>query len=389
MTTTTFQLSGAQEQAKTAVLQWLTGRMVSSAFGGYEGNSPNTFRLFGYAGTGKTTIAKAIAQAVHELCGRSGTVFAAFTGKAASVLRNKGCTPASTVHGLIYRPVGEDEKGDPTFQFRRGERVKDSKKVDLIILDECSMIGGIVGKDLLRLGIPILVLGDTAQLPPVGDGGFFTNYEPDVLLTQIHRQATDSGILQMAYKVRNGVGLVHGDYLESTVVPLLKGKSLDHHSFDVVICGTHKKRKTLNDAMRRSLGITSVLPAQNDTLICTMNCHQLQLMNGERMKVLEVVEPWSEILNSLKVRVQVEGGRDLEITVDAGPYITPERDRSKALPPSVVATDFGYAITCHKSQGSQWDNVLVYDESFCFREHASRWLYTAITRAAKKVTVIK
>lgn len=395
MTTTTFQLSEAQEAAKAAVLLWLQSRieaMRSSPYMGqelYAGNSPNTFRLFGYAGTGKTTIAKAIAAAVNEMCKRSGTAFAAFTGKAASVLRNKGCSPASTIHGLIYRPIGEDDDGNPMFQFRRSEKVRDPKKMDMIILDECSMVGSSIGKDLLRLRIPILVLGDPAQLPPVGDGGYFTAHAPNVLLSEIHRQAGDSGILQMATRVREGRGLPIGNYLESSCVPLLKGKGLDPHSFDVVICGTHRKRKALNDSMRRAKGRESVLPVVGDRLICTFNCHPMQIMNGERMTVREITRGWCEGADSMRIIAEIEGRREMELDIDVSPYITPERERSKALPPSVAATAFGYAITCHKSQGSQWDNVLIYDESFCFREHAARWLYTAVTRAAKSVTVIR
>ena len=51
--------------------------------------------------------------------------------------------------------------------------------------------------------------------------------------------------------------------------------------------------------------------------------------------------------------------------------------------------DYGYALTVHKAQGSQWDDVLLFDESYAFREHRARWLYTGLTRAAKRLTIVR
>lgn len=156
------QFSPEQDKALTEVSSWLN-----------KGRSP-IFRLFGYAGTGKTTLARYFAETVD-----GDVQFAAFTGKAAQVLRSKGATNARTIHSLIYRPRGEEEVADettgktsiaPTFSLNRQSPVAQAK---LIVIDECSMVDEQLGRDLMSFGTPILVLGDPGQLPPISGGGFF------------------------------------------------------------------------------------------------------------------------------------------------------------------------------------------------------------------------
>jgi exodeoxyribonuclease V len=142
-----------QEAALHAVAAWL------------KRGKPQTFRLFGYAGTGKTTLAKKIAEDV-----KGEVAFGAFTGKAALVMRAKGCAEARTIHSLIYR-ASETETGEPSFVLNEDSAVARSK---LVIIDECSIIDAELGRDLLSFGVPVLVLGDPGQLPPVKGGGFFT-----------------------------------------------------------------------------------------------------------------------------------------------------------------------------------------------------------------------
>ena len=137
--------SPQQDAALKAVAEWLR-----------RGDRP-VFRLFGYAGTGKTTLAKHIAEDVD-----GEVAFGAYTGKAALVLRSKGCPDASTIHSMIYRSRESDE-GGPQFVLNRQSP---AAKADLIIIDECSMVDEELGRDLLSFGQPVLVLGDPAQLPP-------------------------------------------------------------------------------------------------------------------------------------------------------------------------------------------------------------------------------
>src|SRR5215212_10851945 len=155
--------SPQQDSALKAVADWL------------RRGEPQVFRLFGYAGTGKTTLAKHIAEGVE-----GEVAFGAFTGKAASVLRAKGCHDASTIHSMIYR-TRESDEGGPLFAINRSGP---ASHADLIVIDECSMVDAELGRDLLSFGKSVLVLGDPAQLPPVKGGGFFTDAEPEIMLTE-------------------------------------------------------------------------------------------------------------------------------------------------------------------------------------------------------------
>ncbi len=185
-----------QDAALKAVDDWLKAKP------GRNG-TPQVFRLFGFAGTGKTTLARHVADNVD------GEVkFAAFTGKAALVMRNKGCDGASTIHSLIYR-ARESGEEQPNFELWDDAP---ASKAKLIVIDECSMVDAELGRDLLSFDCPLLVLGDPAQLPPIQGGGFFTETEPDVMLTEVHRQAEHDPIVRMSMDVREGRSLQPGQY---------------------------------------------------------------------------------------------------------------------------------------------------------------------------------
>ncbi len=193
------QFSPHQDAALNAVANWLKDEPGSNG-------TPQVFRLFGYAGTGKTTLARHLAE--HA----DGEVkFAAFTGKAASVMRGKGCKGASTIHSLIYRAR---ESGEEIPSFDLWDDAPASK-AELIVIDECSMVDAELGRDLLSFGVPVLVLGDPAQLPPIQGGGFFTEAEPDVMLTEVHRQAEGDPIIRLSMNIRAGEYLEPGRYGET------------------------------------------------------------------------------------------------------------------------------------------------------------------------------
>lgn len=355
--------SPEQLSAAEAVTEWI------------DSGSGGVFRLFGYAGTGKTTIAKDIAS-------HAGAVsFATYTGKAASVMRAKGCTPCTTIHGMIYKLKGESKDG-PEFVYRGILAHRPS----LIVIDECSMVDARIGEDLLRPRVPILVLGDPFQLPPIAGGGFFTSQEPNVMLEEIHRQAADSGVLRMATAVRRGERLSRGQYSESCVVPKNQMHDMVLADFDQVICGTHIMRNVLNKMARRQIGINPDDELQpGEKILVQRNNHIHGVMNGETATVVEVQHlPDS---NGMMI-LTIDLGDDVIVTAEAsGHSMNPKYKKPPMLGRHILDIDFGYAITCHKSQGSQWDNLLVIDDSRSFRDDASRWLYTAITRAAKMVTV--
>ena len=389
------------------------------------------YRIFGYAGTGKTTLAKHLASNI------SGEVlFAAYTGKAAHVLSKKGC-PAHTIHSLIYhskdkgksrllmleqeleaaiqrlaergfteqeidedreiaeyrKKIKEENKAlsQPRFVLNTESIVKDAS---LIVIDECSMVDSQMGEDLLSFGTPVLVLGDPAQLPPVGGAGYFTEHvKPNVMLTDIHRQAQESGIIQLATKFREGEKVDVGEFAHDCKVIMLAATNPDVVTKpDQIIVGTNKTRAAYNRRLRQLNGFATKeeydpMPTMGERVICLRNNHELGLLNGAMFGVhyvggvldnkvyLEILPEDGDMLSLLEVSSHTHyflGGKKEDL---------PFWERKEA-----EEFDYGYAITGHKSQGSQWDDVIVFDESYCFRKDWNRWAYTAATRAAQNLT---
>lgn len=339
------------------------------------------FRVFGFAGTGKSTLARHFANNIDgDVC------YAAFTGKAASVMRKAGCVGASTIHSLIYR-VQEDKKGRITFHLNNESPLQTAS---LLIIDECSMVDEKIGKDLLSFGVPILVLGDPAQLPPPTGAGYFTNVKPDIMLTEIHRQAEDSPIIYLSHRVREGYKLKLGEYGDSRIVEKINRS--DALEADQILVGRNITRFQKNSQIRKMLGWGDYpLPVAKDKIICLKNDSTLGIYNG----VMFTVDKVNDHLSGPKSKF-------VHMDIDGENFSHPVKVKThkaffgeEKIPPgsSILKNgqqfNFGYAITCHKSQGSQWDNVLIYDESWCFRDEWQRWLYTAITRAADKFTMVK
>ena len=418
----TINLSDMQARAIAAIRDWYENRR----------GEQQIFRLFGYAGTGKTTItALAIDALGFEPMtpgGLGGVLFAAFTGKAALVMTRKG-TPAQTIHSLIYRVseatpeeiarvtedlaslrrdlprMGPAERDfamtriaqlelrledihQPKFLINEQSTLRDA---DLLVLDEVSMVGADMAHDLLAFGKPILVLGDPGQLPPIKGLGFFTEAAPDVMLTEVHRQAGDSAILRLATLAREGLPIppgAHDDHVwkmsRHDVGPaqMLQGGQ--------VICGTNATRRSLNTAMKRAAGFGADYPTgSGEKIICLKNRHDLGLINGMFLTLTDVrQDPGDDF--AFSAMVETEDGLSIagRQSFWRGEYADhvaydPERGRREwQARRGLIETSWGYAITCHKAQGSQFPTVVVVDDGFG-RSAAdrSRWLYTAITRA--------
>jgi exodeoxyribonuclease-5 len=253
-----------QDSALKAVAAWLKAKP------GHNG-IPLIFRLFGYAGTGKTTLAKHIAAGVDGK-----VMFAAFTGKAALVMRSKGCARASTIHSLIYKPRDSDDE-EPSFDLWDDSP---ASKASLIVIDECSMVDAELGRDLMSFAVPLLVLGDPAQLPPVQGGGFFTDAKPDAMLTEVHRQAQDNPIVRLSMEVRAGRSLEPGVYGETQVVTRDKLDGQRVIDADQVLVGRNATRRAYNARMRQRRGFVGDLPAAGDKLVCLRNNRRKGLYNG-------------------------------------------------------------------------------------------------------------
>lgn len=373
------QFSTEQDAALVAVSNWL------------KQGFPQVFRLFGYAGTGKTTLARYLAEGVD-----GDVLFAAFTGKAAMVLRSRGAKKASTIHSLIYRPRGEELVEDedtgksamtPLFTLNRQSPVASAS---LIVIDECSMVDEALGQDLLSFGTPVLVLGDPGQLPPVSGGGFFTDHEPDVLLETIHRQARDNPIIDLAQMVREGESLSYGEYGSSSVIHRRDVDQAEVLNADQVLVGTNKTRRRYNQRLRDLKEFQGPLPAAGDKLVALRNDPAKGLLNGSLWQVTSAPNSAKPFINLLIS--SDDDGMDrmsAKIRVLKAAFENPEEEVPWQMKRRYDDFDYGYALTVHKAQGSQWDNVYLFDESWAFREHSQRWLYTAITRAADKITIVK
>lgn len=432
----TLDLAPQQREAVDKVVAWYQ-RAVAGSVRGLLPIEEQIFRLFGYAGTGKTTLAQHL---VAEL-GLTRVSYAAFTGKAAYVLKQKGCEGASTVHSLIYQPVEKvrahldrlkaqltetisaSERAELLIEIAREQAKVDSpdwilkdeselERTQLLVLDEVSMVGERMAKDLISYGCPILCLGDPAQLPPVDGGGYFINAAPNHLLTEIHRSALDSPVTRLATAIRSstpgqrdyGVPGRDGDSGRRETVTLA-----ELLSFDQLLVGKNATRWQAVHLMRALRGLTGQMPNPDDRIIILANSGDAQVFNGQQFEVVGceadprgdryIAEVLDDEGNVRTLVVWAAGFRDLE----------GERQAKRDGRGSVVAATFAQAITTHKSQGSQWRRVLVVDEASvfygaAFREHeralgrdgaaieahinGQRWLYTATTRASDQVVIV-
>lgn len=367
--------SPQQEQAIKDVSAWIKRK-----------NAEPVFRLFGYAGTGKTTLAKELAKSV-----KGDVLYATFTGKAALQLRKKGCDDASTIHSLIYKVDVCEDTGEASFSLNKDSALRDAA---LLIVDEVSMVDDDLARDMLSFKVPILVLGDPAQLPPVKGEGFFINQAPDVMLTEVHRQAQDNPIIRLSMDIRAGKRLARGQHGESIVAAR---DDLDAEQLrslvlnaDQLLCGLNRTRTAFNRRIRALKGLAGERadwhPAVGDRLICLRNNREKAFFNGGLWAVSEVQDKFGRF--DMKAHSLDEQRDPVWTNVRDEFFNGTEKTLEWRVRRDSDEFTFGWAITCHKSQGSQWDNVIVFDESGSFRDARANWLYTAVTRAAERVTVI-
>lgn len=351
-------------------------------------------RLFGYAGTGKTSVAHLIA----ERAGREGAVYGAYSGKACAVLRRKGCD-AYTIHSLLLKIERETrtENGKRVLIWRADFDKRDKvRRSGLLVIDESSMIGEWLGSKIMEVGIPVLAVGDPAQLKPINDQGkpetgYFMRERPDALLTKVERHS--GPVLNLASHIRThgARSIRRGEIPESAVL-----------DYDQVIVGKNTTRAAKNEKIRRIRGLGGFME-DGERIICLDNNFKYKTFNGQQYRVREcaagnrkhqidvtlececgVIGPDScpvcgwDPFRSVPMWAPGFWGREFEVKSRAW------REQQGAL----LAT-YGYAITAHKAQGSEWESVLVIDESSTWGKDADSWLYTAVTRARDNVAIIR
>ena len=372
------------------------------------------FQLAGYAGTGKTTLAKELAASVG-----GDVYFAAYTGKAAHVLMKSGVPNASTIHSLIYTPKDKSQqrlrdleaerrrlmthnpipanllaKVEAALKAERENLARPSFNLNLesplvnaklVVVDEYSMIDTQMGSDLLSFGCPVLALGDPGQLPPIRGAGFFSS-RPDILLTEIHRQAKDNPIIWMSQEVREGRSLRPGTYGSSRVRDHREARSTlagDVLAADQLLVGRNATRASSNRRVRELRELGGDLPVKGDKLVCLRNNNERGLLNGQLWKVTN--DPTFDG-DYVLLDVQDDDGNKVEDILAHPQHFRGEKVDVWARK-DAEEFDFGYALTVHKAQGSQWSNLLLLDEWKA--QDRDKWLYTAITRASESIDIIQ
>jgi UvrD-like helicase C-terminal domain/AAA domain len=371
----------------------------------------------GYAGTGKTHVAARVAARLGLPENRIARC--APTGKAALVLQDRLereglAAEVRTIHSLIYLPqewnlcgcgrcrtpgrIGERTEPGTCRQPLRNRRghVRVARTyvlrpgglpgISLIIADEGSMIGRAEWDNLLRLGVRIIVFGDHGQLKPV-KSSFSLMADPDLRLEVVRRQAAGDPITVMATLARTTGWIPHGAYgpLARKLTPEQANVSeaARWRPGTLMIAARRATAVRLNQMIRADHlpGVTTTLAA-GDQVICLQNDRGLGIRNGQILTVAEIVSD-----DDRKITFITSEGE--ELTAAAAQFGEDELLERSETPGWAGLFGYGYCITCHKSQGSEADRVIVVEEDWPRNpDERRRWLYTACTRARTELTVV-
>ncbi len=403
----TYELTSDQKNADSLIKDW------------YYNSTRQVFVLAGYAGTGKSTLLKYSITETLGLIPDQSVAFVTSTGKAATVLIRQGIS-ATTLHRLIYQSITQETEIEVNgkkikiekLSFKRRENIE--KSIKLIVLDEASMVSDDVMYDLLQFGVKMIICGDNAQLPPVEGLNTYLK-EPDFTLRQIVRQQLDNPIIKLSQMAREGIYIPYGRYGDSVSVlnkRFFTGEKRRHclTTADQIICGINKTRTAINNEIRSMLN-RGPFPESGDKLICTLNNWEqfidsdfrFNLVNGIIGTVYNPFYDSSTGIGFMQFKVDFLDELcpealpfDTGIFTD-GRYIYKHGDYFASYDedgePSGAYTlnrfEYGYCISCHKAQGSEFDNTVIFDESYAFKEDRNRWLYTAITRTKKKLLLLR
>lgn len=367
--------------------------------------------ISGYAGSGKSTLVRFIIEALdadeNDVC------YCAFTGKAAEVLRKKGNKNACTLHKLLYESIPKPDGGF----FRKPKSFLGYK---IIVVDEVSMAPKTLIDLLFTHNVYVICLGDPGQLPPIDkeEDNHLLDH-PHVFLDEIMRQAQESEIIKLTMKIRNGESIDYYNGKEVKIIPYSDLNTGVLQWGDQILTATNAKRQTINNQMRQLLNYPNH-PVDGDKMICLRNYWEDfsadgdSLINGTIGILKNSFQTWREIPRFVKSNIRkfdVLVG-DLVVPETNDVYQMTEMDRQMIITGEkccdwrlsyklgklrprygeIVPKEFtyAYAITIWKAQGSEWNNVVVLEESFPFdRETHKRAMYTAATRASKRLVWVR
>ena len=365
--------------------------------------------IAGYAGTGKSTLVKFIIEALDVDHGK--VCYATFTGKAAQVLAKKGNKNAMTLHKLLFDSIPRKGGG-----FMRIP--KKTLEYTVVVVDEISMAPKSIIDKLFQHNVYVICLGDPFQLPPIDkeEDNHLLDH-PHIFLDEIMRQAEESEIIRLTMGIRDQKPLNFAKGNEVQILPYSELCDGMLNWADQVLVATNLQRHNMNDFMRQMRGFGPD-PCDGDKVICLRNYWDswnydngdplvngtIGIIHNPRKDIIRV--PYYAYNKGVIHTLQADFTTDVdehfgEVSMDPKIMLGGEselewRDKYrlgqlKNRIGDVIPKEFtyGYAITCHKAQGSEWDKVLVIEEKFPFQkiDHA-RWLYTAATRAAEKLVII-
>jgi exodeoxyribonuclease-5 len=348
----------------------------------------------GLAGTGKTTVTAQIVKTLRAAVPGIKIAFCCYTGKAASVLKSKleaaqVVAPdehCGTIHSLMYEPVVKN-------QVIIGWRRVSSIDADLIIVDEASMVNGAIWDDLCSYGVPIIAVGDHGQLPPI-EGAFNLMAKPMHTLTKIHRQAEGNPIIRLSMLAREEGEIPFGKHGDGVVKMAGTNEAvLDRvreYNGTLFLCGLNRTRKSVNKAVRARLGFTAPDPMPGEKVICLRNNREEQIYNGVTGTLKKFYPYSAEFAEAV---VDMDTGNTFSGMV-IRPQFGAERTLQElpGLKPKEIRElfDWGYCLTVHKAQGSEAENVVLFEERFSRMDDNDwrRWLYTAVTRARKRLLIV-
>lgn len=365
--------------------------------------------ISGYAGTGKSTLVKFIVSALN--IPNEDVVYTSFTGKATQVLQQKGNKNTETLHKLLFESF---PRPDGTF-FRRPVSIIPYK---IVIVDEISMVPKSLMDQLMKYDVYIIGLGDPFQLPPINkneDNHLLDN--PHIFLDEIMRQAKESEIIQLTMKIRNKEPI---ENFKGKEVQILSKEELNTGMLqwaDQILVATNATRKHINQQMRELYGRCGN-PTDGDKVICCRNYWDIMGRNGNSLingtighlknpyetffMLPTYLKPDNPKIDLIKTEFISEMGESFGL-VSMDKKLILEGDKSIDFKTSFkigknpkyssllpLEFEYGYAITTHKAQGSEWEKVLVIEENFPFdKEEHARWLYTACTRSSGKLVLIR
>lgn len=376
-----FSLNVGQEYAIRSIMNWYGSR--------HKPGWKKSFILGGCAGTGKSSL---IQHLIKNLGLRENNVLcAAFTGKAALNLYRKG-TRSKTLHSSIYDAYFDPVHKNKPPVFTRKSHI-DYK---LIIVDEASMISEEMFEDILSFGIPAIFIGDHCQLPPVNDS-FNIMKSPDYTLTEILRQASKSPIIRASQLAIQGKIIPFCNFQGFRKIRYSELKDEDYLWADQIIVGTNAMRRKINNYVRSLKGYPVDEPQNGERMIGLRNNVRIGICNGQIVYLSTnpqyydredcYYSEWQDELERQEAIVSLAKNCDSSFRFK---IMDPKDEDEHVDIRDYAYLDYGYAISCHKSQGSGWEKVMIFDEGFGFNEDTRRrWLYTAITRAKKQVLIVK